>query len=102
MNKSKAMKKCKVLVGEVSSKNENMINSYAIKFQDIISKSLEKVEKTNRIISEITAPKKINTLEAGRDRFIKSMNKKLSDIAKKKDYWISTPSQFSISLERIL
>ena len=99
MNKGNAMSKCTVLHGAVTCKNDDLINNYTARFYSVVKRGVEKIETTNSRISEITAPRKIRVLKAGKQRVLKNLTKKLLEISEKVSYWEHIPAQFSITLE---
>ena len=101
MNKTSAMRKCTVFMGDVSVKNEKMSSQYISQLESLILESTEKINDIDSKISTITAPKKLETLAASRHHLIKRMAKKMSKSVEKASYWMESPLQFSIELEEI-
>ena len=100
MNKVSAMEKCTVLMGNVSTRNINMIEQYREAMNDLTRKTYKKISDVDSKISETTAQRKLMTLRCGRDSTVKKFLKNAEKISDKISYWKTTPLQFSIELER--
>ena len=100
MNKSSAMKKCTVFMGDVTVKNEKMSEQYISSVENMIVKASEKINDIDYKISTITAPKKLETLEASRYNLIKRLTKNIVKSVEKANWWSESPLQFTIILEK--
>ena len=103
MNKIEAMKKCEVLVGSVTCKNEEMIETYSNRFKTALESFAAELEMQDSRLLEVSerAVKRRESLEGIRDRMISRYMNKLMKIAEKGMNWSSSPLQFSIELESI-
>jgi hypothetical protein len=101
MNKSLAMKKCKILYGIVNNRNETFISQYSTKLDET------KKEK-NRMLSSLssrcistTATKERKRLDNFLLREKKRFSKQEELYNSKIDMWKNKDSQFSITLESL-
>jgi len=99
MNKVSAMEKCTVLMGNVSNKNLNMINQYRESLREVTREAYKKMKNVDDRINNTTAPKKLVTLQCGRDNVINRYLKKVDTISEKMSYWKDSTLQFTIELE---
>jgi len=103
MNKVEAMKKCEVLVGSVTCRNEEMIETYSQRFKKALEGFAAELEMQDNRLLEVSdrAVKKRESLEGVRDRMIGRYMNKLMKIAEKGANWSESPLQFSIELELV-
>jgi hypothetical protein len=103
MNKIEAMKKCEVLVGSVSCRNEEMIETYSSRFKTSLESFATELDIQDSRLLDVSdrAVKRRESLEGVRERMIDRYMKKLMKIAEKGISWSESPLQFSIELEPV-
>ena len=103
MNKIEAMKKCEVLVGSVSCRNEEMIETYSSRFKTSLESFATELDMQDSRLLDVSdrAVKRRESLEGVRERMIDRYMKKLMKITEKGISWSESPLQFSIELEPV-
>jgi len=103
MNKIEAMKKCEVLVGSVTCRNEEMVSTYSSRFKASLESFALELEMQDERLLDVSdrAVKRRESLEGIRDRMIDRYMKKLMKIAERGISWSESPLQFSIELESV-
>ena len=99
MNKSIAMKKCKVLLGNVSVQNDIELEKISVLIEKEISERTEKILMIESRIKNAPTRAKKNSLFAWHKREKQYLNNKISTLEKRKEFWKNSQSRFSIELE---
>ena len=101
MIKSKAMLKCKVLMGEVINNNEIELDKLSTRYSQTLKESDVRLGEIGNRLKESVRKKESARLQRMLTQESQQFDKKIKNILKKIDYWkISTP-RFSIDLEKI-
>ena len=68
--------------------------------EDMIVEASEKISDIDYKLSTVTAPKKLETLEASRHNLIKRLTKNITKSVEKASWWSESQLQFTIVLEK--
>jgi len=101
MIKSKAMLKCKALMGEVINNNEIELDKLSARYSQTLKESDVRLGEIGNRLKESARKKESAMLQRMMTQESQRFDKKIKNILKKIDYWKISTTRFSIDLEKI-
>ena len=100
MNKTLGMKKCKVLLGTITTRNEIELEKLAEKIKSTSKKKVERINEIDQKISTlgVRAHKRRQFLHGLLKKERARFDKKISTFSKREKYWKTASKKFSIGL----
>jgi len=100
MNKASGMKKCDVLLGTITTRNDIELEKLGEKIKDTATKKADRINEIDKKISMLgrRAHKRRAFLENLIVRETSRFDKKILSFSKKEEYWRTASKKFSIGL----